>query len=112
MKISTARPRLATVDVRPVKPPPKTADPHYLTPEHKAWRDEVMERAGYRCEFVDYNGHRCRKAAPAHRLFANHKVERADGGADLDPNNGECLCGQHHSLVTARNRARRARPGG
>jgi hypothetical protein len=34
---------------RAVKPPPKTADPFYLTPEYRAWREVVIARAGRRC---------------------------------------------------------------
>lgn len=67
----------------------------------------MIARAGGRCEFV-VDGARCRKARPADRMFANHKHELRDGGAALDLANGECLCGTHHALVTARARAARA----
>lgn len=106
-----ARPtRLATRDTRAVKPPPKRADAELLTPEHKAWRKEVLLRAGYRCQAVDA-GRRCAKAAPDHRLFADHIVERRDGGDALDHGNGQCLCGAHHTLKTIRARAERMTHG-
>ncbi|OYW50928.1 MAG: hypothetical protein B7Z34_03715 [Novosphingobium sp. 12-62-10] len=56
---------------------------------------------------IDTRRKRCRKAAPDHRMFADHKVEIKDGGAPFDLDNGQCLCGQHHSLKTAQARAAR-----
>jgi 5-methylcytosine-specific restriction enzyme A len=105
-RLRTLRPRVATLDTRTVKTSRKEADPELLTPEHRAWRDAVLRRAGHRCEWVE-RGQRCTKAAPAHRMFADHIVERRDGGALYDPANGRCLCGSHHTRVTAAARARR-----
>ena len=86
-----------------VKPQPKQTDPHYLSPRHRAWRQTVCDRAGWRCEWIDERGQRCAKAAPQHRMFADHKKERQDApDAELDPTNGWCLCGAHHSLKTAK----------
>lgn len=99
------RPTIRQADLRTALPRLKTADPGLLTPEHRAWRAQVLARAGYRCEAVDA-GRRCAVAAPA-RLFADHIVERKDGGAALDVGNGQCLCGHHHSLKTVAARARR-----
>jgi hypothetical protein len=95
------------LDGRTVPPEPKRADPHYLSPEHRGWRDAVISRAGGRCQWVE-RGLRCEKAAPQHRMFADHISERADAGDPFDPANGQCLCGRHHSLKTARARAARA----
>ena len=85
---------------------PKQADPFYQSKEHLAWREQVIARAGRRCEATE-NGKRCHKAEPAHRMFADHIKERRDGGDPIDPANGQCLCGRHHSLKTARSRATR-----
>ena len=102
-------PQLRQVDMRIAPPAAKRADTDLLTPEHRAWRAEVLRRANYRCEAID-NGRRCDVTAPA-RLFADHIKERKDGGAALDVANGQCLCGKHHSLKTAAARAERmARP--
>lgn len=95
-------------DGRTVKPEPKRVDPHYTSDAHKSWRDEVVRRAGARCERID-NGVRCTKAAPQHRMFANHVIERRDGGNPYDPANGECLCGSHHTKFTMQQRAKRSR---
>lgn len=74
--------------------------------EYTRWRTIVLDRAGHRCEWIE-GGQRCTKAEPAHTLFADHIVERQDGGALYDPANGQALCGSHHSRKTALERARR-----
>ncbi len=107
MALRMSRPRLATAEHRTVPLRPKTADAHYLTPEHRAWAEYVIGRAAGRCEQVT-NGIRCEKALPQHRMFADHIVEKQDGGALLDPDNGQCLCGAHHTLKTNAERAKRA----
>lgn len=95
-------------DGRAVKPEPKRVDPFYLSPEYRKWREIVIRRAGGRCEVIE-NGQRCTKAQPQHRMFAHHVRERNDGGDPLDPSNGECRCGAHHTTVTVANRADRMR---
>ena len=81
---------------------PKEAAAHYQTPDHRAWAAEVIRRAGGRCQAPG-----CTKGAPEHRLFADHIAELRDGGAPLDPTNGQALCGAHHSAKTAAARAAR-----
>lgn len=103
-------PQIPQVDLRTAMPVAKKADPELLTPEHRAWRDGVLRRAGYRCEWIE-DGRRCIKSAPHHRLIADHIIERKDGGAALDPTNGQCLCVAHNTLKGIRARAARmARP--
>lgn len=103
-KIKTMQVGLRVIDTRTVRPPPKQADPELLTEAHKRWRKTVLQRAGYRCEAIE-RGQRCAKAAPRHRMFADHIVERRDGGDPLDPSNGQCLCGSHHTSKTIAARA-------
>jgi 5-methylcytosine-specific restriction protein A len=86
----------------------KKVDPLYLSPEHRAWRTAICTRAGWRCEAVD-TGLRCTRSAPAHRVYADHINEVADGGARFDLANGQCLCARHHTLKTAQSRATRMR---
>ena len=93
-------------DGRTVRPEPKRADPFYQSVGHEQFREAVLKRAGYRCEWIE-NSQRCAKAAPLHRLFADHIKERRDGGGPTDPSNGMCLCGSHHTIKTQRERARR-----
>ncbi len=103
-------PRVPPIDPRTARPPIKVADRELLTSDHRAWRAAVLNRAGWQCEATDA-GQRCLNRHPGHRLFADHIVERKDGGAALDPGNGRCLCGTHHALKTLAERARRmARP--
>ncbi len=40
-------------------------------------------------------------------MFADHIKEMQDGGAKLDPANGRCLCGCHHTKKTIQERAKR-----
>lgn len=101
-----AKPRLKTSDFRTVKPRPKQADPELQTRQHEAWAREVKHRAGYRCQAPGCHVH----APPGSgiRLFADHIKERKDGGAPLDPRNGQALCGKHHTIKTAQARQERA----
>ena len=106
-RVATLKPRLAVADLRTARVPDKTADPHYLSAEHRAWRALVIRNAGGRCEWIA-GGVRCaRRESLGDRMFADHIVERADGGADLDPANGQCLCGRHHTIKTNAARGRR-----
>lgn len=105
-KLRTIAPLIKAIDARSVPIGPKCADPFYLTPEYRAWRDAVVSRAGRRCEAVE-QGARCTKAGPKHRMFADHITERRDGGDLYDVRNGRCLCGRHHTLKTAQARTER-----
>jgi 5-methylcytosine-specific restriction protein A len=98
--------RLATSDMRRVRVPPKVARQIYSSPEFKTWREAVIARAGRQCEAVE-SGKRCTKAEPRNRMFADHRDEVRDGGALYDVDNGQCLCGAHHSAKTAKARAAR-----
>ena len=109
-RIRMLGPLVPKMDGRTVAVEPKTADPFYHTDGHKAFRETVLRNAGYRCEWIE-NGQRCEKSAPRHRMFADHKKERRDGGDPFDPANGWCLCGAHHTRKTAFERAKRLIPG-
>ncbi|MGV2188775.1 HNH endonuclease [Agrobacterium vitis] len=106
-KLKTLPSSIRIADTRSVKPPPKQADKELASPEYRAWAAEVKRRAGFQCEWVEA-GKRCHVGAPA-RLFADHKLERRDGGALLDPANGQCLCGSHHTRKTIAARTERLR---
>lgn len=98
--------KIRTMDTRSVRPRPKKVDQDLRDPMHLIWRAQVLTRAGYRCEAVNEDGKRCSVAAPD-TLFADHIMERFDGGALFDPDNGQCLCGSHHSKKTIAARAAR-----
>jgi 5-methylcytosine-specific restriction enzyme A len=107
-RIGMLKPSIRAFDGRPVKPQEKRADPIYLTPEYRTWREAVIARAGRRCEAM-VGGKRCPKREPGHRMFADHITEISDGGAPFDPDNGQCFCGGHHTFKTAQARAARLR---
>jgi len=106
MSLRIAKTGLKVIGGRRVAALPKEALPLYHAPEYRVWRETVIARAGGRCEEI-VDGKRCWKAAPRHRMFADHKVEVRDGGALFDPENGRCLCGAHHTAKTAKARAER-----
>jgi 5-methylcytosine-specific restriction enzyme A len=108
-KLKSMKPRLEAKDTNPVRLAPKTADAHYVSVEHRAWRSAVLQRAGYRCEYTNGHGIRCERAYPHHRLYADHRVELRDGGSRLDPSNGWILCSEHHTRKTNEARAERWR---
>lgn len=87
-------------DARVAKPPAKAVDPFYLTPEYRRWRAIVIARANGKCQWPG-----CGVAEP--RMYADHIVERRDGGAPLDPANGQCLCARHHGVKTGQARLAR-----
>lgn len=103
--VRTIQPSVRKLDTRAAKPAPKTADPELQTKQHQQWRLQVLRMAGHRCQAVE-NGKRCQVAAPF-RLFADHIVERKDGGALYDVRNGQALCGKHHTQKTNAERAKR-----
>ena len=104
--IPAPKPLARTFSSRVIKPWDRPVDAVYRTPMYLAWQLFVIGRAGKRCEALD-DGIRCRKAAPEHRMFADHKKELQDGGSPFDPANGQCLCGSHHTIKTMHERARR-----
>jgi hypothetical protein len=108
MVLRSLAPLVSTLDTRTTKLPPKVKDEAYTTNQFRAWRAQVVARAGGRCEAVD-QGHRCTKAMPEHRMYSDHIVELRDGGSLLDLNNGQCLCASHHQIKTVAARTRRLR---
>ncbi|MGC4252446.1 MAG: HNH endonuclease signature motif containing protein [Sphingobium sp.] len=84
-----------------VRAAPKVAEGFYSS---AAWRGLVADRK----RDPDYLLAR-QRAKRGERLILDHKVERKDGGADLDPANTEWLTFSEHQRKTAEARARRAR---
>ncbi|MDB5618453.1 HNH endonuclease [Tardiphaga sp.] len=108
MALRTSKPRLVAHDTRTARPLAKQADPELQTAAHRAWRLDVCRRAGWRCEWVE-SGQRCQASAKrGDVMIGDHIIERADGGALLDPGNGQCLCTAHNTLKGNRARAARA----
>jgi hypothetical protein len=91
-RLSRPAPRLA--------PPPKTADPFYLSSEWKAHRER-------RKLDPDYYAALSRRRYPGEKLILDHVHERRDGGDDFGET--EWLTLGEHNAKTAKAKARRAR---
>jgi 5-methylcytosine-specific restriction endonuclease McrA len=79
---------------------------HYQTEEHRKWRLAVLKRDGLACVKCGATGHGV-------RLIADHIRELEDGGAPLDPANGQTLCLACSNRKTAASRRTRlGRPQG
>ena len=100
-KLKAMGSRIAPMASR-VRLAPKVVEQFYSSPE---WRALVARRR----RDPDYQV-ALRRAKPGERLILDHKVERKDGGADLDPVNTEWLTFGEHQVKTAA--ARRARAQG
>jgi 5-methylcytosine-specific restriction enzyme A len=101
-------PRLRLLEQRTALPPAKIADAFYLSPAWRALMTEIIRERGRRCEDP-----LCERQSPPSRVFGDHIVELADGGAPLDKRNIMLRCGACHTRKTAEARAARtrARPG-
>lgn len=80
---------------------PKEAEPFYRS---AAWKNLVNDRK----LDADYFAAKAR-AKPGERVILDHRIERKDGGADLDAANTEWLTFSEHQVKTAAARAKRAR---
>lgn len=94
------------VDLKVVAPAPKFVDPFYQSSEWRAFVARLVRERGRVCEDRACDG---ATHAPGMRVFADHLVERKDGGADFDPDNVLLRCGASHSRKTAATRAARTR---
>jgi 5-methylcytosine-specific restriction endonuclease McrA len=99
---------LPTPDAR-LKPPPKLADPFYLSAQWRDFAKDIKRQRGYRCQDTA-----CAKPDMSKTpwlLIADHVIERRDGGADYDPLNVLLRCQACHNRKTAKARAARASAG-
>lgn len=97
--------RTIVLDTRSAKPAPKTTNPFYLSPEWRALVAEIIRERGAKCEDPA-----CRLPGRVGiRVFGDHIVELADGGAPLDKKNVMLRCGSCHTRKTNAERAKRMR---
>ena len=68
-------------------------------PEDLAWRQEVLERDGYRCRWIDVRtGQRCkRRGKKMHAHHIRERTQRPDLIHDVD--NGATICPPHHDYA-------------
>lgn len=103
--------RIGTIDTRRVKPPVKTADPFYLSPEWRTFITALIAKRGPR--LLAAQGHLCEdphchaRHNPTMRIFGDHVVELRDGGAPLDEANVMLRCGSSHTRKTIAQRVKR-----
>lgn len=102
-KLTNMKPRLQAMRTR-VKPPPKTADRFYVSPEWRTLLRMIKIKRGNYCE-------RCGADGRKERMIGDHIQEIKDGGEPLDENNIQLLCHKKcHPRKTAM--ARQARAAG
>ena len=101
-RIPIAKPRIPVTDTRRVKPASQRTR-YYQTQAHRDWADAVIARAGGKCQGARHEG----PNPPNGRLYADHIIELKDGGAALDPANGQALCGACHQAKGAAERLKR-----
>lgn len=75
--------------------PERRTDSHYGGQAHREWADKVIARAGGRCQASGCGRNNC-------RLYADHIIEKKDGGPLFDLANGQALCGSCHTTKTNR----------
>ncbi|HLL28550.1 MAG TPA: HNH endonuclease signature motif containing protein [Xanthobacteraceae bacterium] len=102
-RLVSAPGRVATLDTRKVRNAETGTNPFYLTVEWRSLVKHLIKVRGYRCEDP-----KCKypDRKPT-RLFGDHIVELADGGAKLDPENVMLRCGSCHTRKTNEERAKR-----
>jgi 5-methylcytosine-specific restriction protein A len=100
--MKTLAARLAVLEQRSAMPPPKVAAEFYTSPAWRALLDRIIAVRGRRCEDPA-----CARVSPVTRVFGDHIVELADGGAPLDERNVMLRCGSCHTRKTAEQRAAR-----
>jgi 5-methylcytosine-specific restriction protein A len=101
--LNALKPRIAAAPPR-VRPPKKTANPVYLSPEWRIFITRLIAQRGRRCEdpACDVPGGRTDGL-----IYGDHIRELKDGGALLDPANVLLRCHACHERKTAAVRAAR-----
>jgi 5-methylcytosine-specific restriction enzyme A len=83
----------------------KRADPFYVSPEWRAFRDQLFKERGRRCEDPKCSTPR----GPWKQVYGDHIIEIKDGGAKLSRDNVLLRCGVCHGRKTQDERERRIR---
>lgn len=82
----------------------KRADSFYLSPEWRAFRDQLVKERGWRCEDTA-----CQTPHGSWKqIYGDHIIEITDGGEKLDRSNVLLRCGACHGRKTRDEKARRA----
>jgi 5-methylcytosine-specific restriction protein A len=104
-RLPTLSTGIKVLDARSAKPAVKTANPFYRASEWRALVAQIILERGAKCEDPS-----CRFPSRAGiRLFGDHIIELADGGAPLDKANVMLRCGSCHTRKTNVERAKRVK---
>jgi hypothetical protein len=101
--LTALKPRISGAPPR-IRPPAKTTNPFYLSPEWRSLIGQIIARRGRRCEKC--GKYRDQDGRPI-RVFGDHVIELRDGGALLNESNVQILCSDCHAAKTAAMRAAR-----
>jgi predicted restriction endonuclease len=72
---------------------------HRISLEETAWRNEVLKRANYQCQWLYENKERCQTKGDKN-LEAHHRNKRSQRpDLKLDLANGAALCRFHHRFI-------------
>lgn len=82
----------------------KSTNSFYLSPEWKAFRNQLIKERGWRCEDPKCETSR----GPWKQIYGHHKRELADGGAPFERANVDLVCGSCHGRLTTENKMKRA----
>jgi 5-methylcytosine-specific restriction enzyme A len=94
-KLTMLKPRLATIDTRIARPPPKVGEAYYGTADHKRWAADVKRQAGGLCQDPKHVGDRLADDGIADHTFTS--------GAMAAPISiGETGCGDAGPATAAR----------
>jgi 5-methylcytosine-specific restriction enzyme A len=96
-RLTTLRPRVSIVANR-LAPGPKVAAPVYSSPEWRTLIAAIIKRRLRRCEKCGITGT---------KIYGDHRLELADGGAPLDEANIQLLCAACHGRKTVDERNKR-----
>ncbi len=115
-RLATLKPRIAVLDQRIARPlgevmlqqkrSEKQTDPFYGSAAWKSLMRTIIAQRGRRCEDPQHDPHHQREGV---KLYGDHIVELADGGAPLDPRNILLRCAPCHGRKTAHERKLRHR---
>ena len=106
MTLRQIKPPFPIAKVEIARPIEREGNPLYTSPEWRSLVDKLIKKRGRICQGEKHKGNR---DLTGRRVFGDHVKELRDGGAPLDPDNVELLCGSCHTAKTNRVRAARMR---
>jgi 5-methylcytosine-specific restriction protein A len=103
-RLNLLRSRVSTITNRMAPGRPKVAAPAYQSREWKALIAAIIHERGRRCEDLACESP---NRGAGQRVYGDHVIELADGGALLDPDNVMLRCAPCHGRKTVAERNKR-----